>query len=111
MAKKNYNKMYNEPKEDVTVEIESVVEENEPVSEEVVVEATPKKKPEKKVKKGVVVNCTKLNMRTAPKTDAPIRGTINNGDTVSILDEEGDFYKIGNPDNPDYCMKKYISVK
>ena len=116
MSKKNYNKMYDETKEDVNAEVESVVEEVvteiEPVIEETApVEETPKKKPEKKHKFGVVTNCAKLNMRIAPKADAKVRGILDQGTTVIILGEEGDFYKIGNPDDPDYCMKKYISVK
>ena len=106
MSKTNYNKMANKAKEDVKKEPEVVVDEtvteNEPVIE---------KKPEKKVKKGVVVGCAKLNMRIAPNATATIRGTLDQGVTVIILGEEGEFYKIGNPENPDYCMKKYISVK
>ena len=108
MSKTNYNKMANKPTEDVKVETGSLeVEQTTTEIETPVVE----EKPRKKVKKGVVVNCSKLNMRTAPKIDATIRGTINVGDTVIILGEEGEFYKIGNPENPDYCMKKFISVK
>ena len=112
MAKTNYNKMSNKPQEDVKTETEVVAVVEETVTEtEPVIEKKPEKKPEKKVKKGIVVDCTKLNMRVAPKVDAKIRGTLDRGTTVIILGEEGDFYKIGNPENPDYCMKKYISVK
>jgi uncharacterized protein YgiM (DUF1202 family) len=56
---------------------------------------------------GVVVACSKLNVREAPKADAKILITIDKGATVTILDEVGDFYKIG---DKEYCMKKYISV-
>ena len=115
MAKTNYNKMANKAKEDVknevvetsSLEIEQTTNEVEPTIEEPIVE----KKPEKKAKKGVVTGCSKLNMRIAPNATATIRGTLDQGTTVIILGEEGEFYKIGNPENPDYCMKKYISVK
>lgn len=108
MAKKNYNKMYDEAKEDVKIETESFVEEAsaevETVIEETVVEA-----PAPEFKKGVVTNCTKLNVRKAPKTNAEIIGTLDVNATVTIYDEVGEFYKVGPCD--EYCMKKYISVK
>ena len=108
MAKTNYNKMSTKSKEDVKKEVEPVIE--EVVSEiEETVETAPIPIPD--YKEGVVIDCVKLNMRIAPKVDSKIRGTLDKGDTVIILGEEGDFYKIGNPENPDYCMKKYISVK
>lgn len=115
MAKKNYNKMYDEAKEDVIVESETVVEETvveaEPVAEAPVVE----KKPEKKIKKGVVVDCLKLNVRTNPHPNAHIELTIDKGTEVIIDRSEGDFYFV-RKDNTTHgfsgwCMKKYISVK
>lgn len=120
MAKKNYNKMYNEVKEDVTAEVETVVEET-PV-EETVVEAAPiteepvvEKKPEKKIKKGVVVDCVKLNVRTNPHPNAAIDRTIDKGTEVEIVGSKGDFYNVRKGTVTEgfngWCMKKYISVK
>jgi hypothetical protein len=110
MARTNYNKMSNRQKDDIKREYENVsveITENEPVIEDTAVE----KVVEAPVKKGVVVGCAKLNIRKAPKATAEIVGTLTAGTTVIIHDEIGDFYKIGNPDLGEYCMKKFISVK
>lgn len=108
MAKTNYNKM--STKAEVVVETPVEVVE-EPVVEEVVVE----KKPEKKIKKGIVVNCSKLNVRTNPHPNAFIERTIDKGTEVEIVDSNGDFYSVrkGTPTEgfTGWCMKKYISVK
>lgn len=115
MAKTNYNKMSNKPKEDVKKEVEPIVEEVavevEPITEEPVIE----KKPEKKVKIGVVTNCEKLNVRTNPHPAAHVELVINKGTEVEIVDSEGDFYFVRKGNTTEgfngWCMKKYISVK
>ena len=110
MAKTNYNKMANNLKEDVKKEVE-------PVVEEVITETEPvvEKKPEKKVKKGVVVDCLKLNVRTNPHPNAAIELTIDKGTEVEITGENGDFYSVRKGTVTEgfngWCMKKYISVK
>lgn len=105
--KKNYSKISTEKaKVEQNIEAEVTTSITRPAEPEVeTVEETPE------VVFGIVTGCAKLNMRIAPKADAKIRGTLIKGETVIILGEEGDFYKIGNPENPDYCMKKYISIK
>lgn len=111
MAKTNYNKMSNKPQEDVKIETEVAV------VEEVVVEAAPveERKPEKKVKKGIVVDCVKLNVRTNPSPNAAIELTIDKGTEVEIVRSEGDFYFVRKDNTTNgfngWCMKKYISVK
>lgn len=107
MAKTNYNKMSNKPKEDVKKDVEPVIEETVVETAEVEVVEEPTPAPE--YKKGVVVGCTKLNVRKAAKADAKIIGTLDAGASVTIYGETGEFYKVG-PCN-EYCMKKYISVK
>ena len=111
MAKTNYNKMANKSKEDVKIETEAAA------VEEVVTETAPveEKKPEKKIKKGIVVDCVKLNVRTNPHPNAAIELTIDKGTEVEIVRSEGDFYFVrkGTPTEGfnGWCMKKYISVK
>lgn len=96
---KNYSKMSTAtPVEEIVND--AVVETVEAPIETPIVE-------EVKPKTGVVIGCSKLNVRKAPKTEAKILTTINKGSTVTIHDEIGDFYKIG---DKEYCMKKYISV-
>ena len=114
MSKTNYNKMSNKSKEDVNKEIETITEdvvtETEPVAEEVVAE----KKPEKKIKKGVVVDCVRLNVRTNPHPNAAIELTIDKGTEVEITGSNGDFYSVRKGSVTEgfngWCMKKYISV-
>ena len=111
MAKTNYNKISNYPKPPMNEAIQEAAP-IEPVAEEVVepvVEPEVVEAPKPTRKKGVVVNCTKLNVRKAPKADAKILGTLDANTTVTIYDEVGNFYKIGPTE--EYCMKNYISVK
>lgn len=111
MAKTNYNKMSNKAKEDVAPIVETTSLDVEPAVEEVVVE----KKPENKIKKGVVVDCSKLNVRTNPHPNAHIELTIDKGTEVEIVRSEGDFYFVRKDATTEgfngWCMKKYISVK
>lgn len=113
MAKTNYNKMSNKPKEDVKVE--PVVEEVTNEVEETVTEPTIEKKPEPKTKKGIVVDCVKLNVRTNPHPAAHVELVINKGTEVEIVRSEGDFYFVRKGNATEgfngWCMKKFISVK
>ena len=64
---------------------------------------------------GVVVNCEKLNVRSAPSLNAEINLILSKGEGVVILElvkgsDGEDFYKVGNPEHPEYCMAKYIKI-
>ena len=112
MAKTNYNKMSTKPEEVAETPVEAVEETVEtPIVEEAVVE----KKPEKKIKKGVVVNCVKLNVRNNPHPNAAIELTIDKGTEVEIVGSNGDFYNVRKDTVTEgftgWCMKQYISVK
>lgn len=116
----NYSKMYNEAAnaevienviteevEDVTTtEPVDIVEEVETIEE---VEAV-------KVVYGEVVNCSQLNVRSQPKSDADILLVIRKGDKIVIEENEStdEFYKVcslpGNEGFNGYCMKKYIAI-
>ncbi len=93
--KTNYSKMSTETKTEETVEQITTVVEDEPIddgSEETI---------------GTVIDCIRLNVRKEPDRNATIVGEIERGDSVVILDEVGDFYKI---DDDQYCMKKFIEI-
>lgn len=113
MSKTNYSNMANKKNEPVveatSLDAPSVVE--EATVEETVVE----KKPEKKIRKGVVVDCLKLNVRTNPHPDAYIERTIDKGTEVEIVGSNGDFYNVRKGTTTEgfngWCMKKYIAVK
>lgn len=69
----------------------------------------------KKVSSGVVVGCTKLNVRERPSTEAKVLCTVNKSETV-LIDTEAlttpDFLKIITASGVEgYCVEKYISVK
>lgn len=64
---------------------------------------------------GVVVNCEKLNVRSAPSLNSKINLILSKGEGVVILElvkgsDGEDFYKVGNPEHPEYCMAKYIKI-
>lgn len=66
------------------------------------------------VKKGIVVNCDKLNVRKAPTKGSEAIAKITKGNEVIINDAEskGGFYKISTVSGIEgYCMKAYIEVK
>ena len=108
MSKKNYNKISTEKakvidevvEEAVAETVEDVVETAESVIEETPVVEQPVI--------GVVVGCSKLNIRKEPGLNAEVVGTLNVGAEVIIHETVGEFYRIG---SPEYCMKKFISIK
>ena len=111
MSKKNYNKISTDKVKAAEEVVEEVVAETvEEIIEtdDVVIEETPVVK---QPVIGVVVGCSKLNIRKGPSLNAEIGLVLNAGDQVIIRETVGDFYKIGNPEAPDYCMKKFISIK
>lgn len=106
-SKKNYSKISTEganAKQNEEVKVESTI-----AKAEADIVETVETKPE--TKQGIVVGCAKLNIRKEPKADAKIVGTLDQRTTVTIYGEEGNFYKIENPEGGKYCMKKYIVIK
>ena len=112
MAKRNYNKMYEENQEAAPAE-EPIVEPAE--AEPEVVEAPKKPKKEKKevaddipsIKPfmGIVTGGLNLNVRKTPNGE--IVAVIPEGAQVRVLDDSNeDWYKIESPKG--YVMKKYI---
>lgn len=78
------------------------------------VEKTETVKPEvNSVKKGIVVDCLKLNIRKDPKSDAKVVTIVDAGAKLKI-DEEGsvgDWYKVTTEKKAyGYCMKKYVKI-
>lgn len=63
-------------------------------------------------KKGKVHNCTKLNVRRAPSTTAPIMKIISEGTKVEVLDEVEDaWYKVHvDGVGTGFCMKEFIKL-
>lgn len=106
MSRTNYNKMSNRREPEVEKEVEVATPTVEEPAEAKVVEA-----PAPKVKRGIVTGCLLLNIRKKPSTSADILGTLSAGAEVIIHDEVGEFYKIGNPDGSEFCMKKYVTIK
>lgn len=109
----NYSKPYNRPVESKPVidGIDLVDENSEelPVIEETpAIELTPKTEVT-----GVVVDCSKLNMRVEPYAGADIVCTIDCGTEVVIDEAEStdEFYAVCTPAGMEgYCMRKYIEV-
>ena len=62
---------------------------------------------------GVVTECTKLNVRKAPNTDAAVVTTLSLGTEVMIDEENSteEFYKVYTGTGVEgYCMKKFINT-
>lgn len=119
---KNYSKMFqdNPPDdaenviEDCTACADCVVEYDEPEIVEVEQEIEDEVEAPEEPIIGVVVNCTRLNVREEPNAKADIVCVIEALDEVMI--EEGastdDFYKIYTTSGLEgFCMKKFIVIR
>ena len=122
MAKTNYNKMSNKNKEDIEPVIEEVVTEVEPDVEETIVEVEAPvdetvEGVNEEAKTGIVINCSRLNVRNNPAITANVVCVIAKDTEVEVIENmsHGDFYYVrkGTPTEGfnGYCMKKYISIK
>ena len=103
MAKREMRTNNIEPMENVNVENETP-------------EVTEDVKKENKI--GVVSNCSKLNVRKKPVTNAKVLTILDMGNEVEIVEDESteDFYRVvvtKIPEKPlkGFCMKEYIKIK
>ena len=62
---------------------------------------------------GVVVNCTRLNVRAEANKEAAVVGIFSKGTSVMVELENStdDFYKIDTLGLEGYCMKNFIEIK
>lgn len=89
-----------------TTNIDEIVE---PVTEETLVDDSTLES----VLEAIVVNCSKLNVREKPSSDAKILCELKKGSVVLIETENSTdtFYKIVTITGIEgYCVKEYISV-
>lgn len=107
--RKNYSKISTEGAKSKPTEetkIESTLDQE--TTEKVENKSTPK------IRKGVVDNCERLNVRTNPSITAAIDTVIEKGTEVEITESNGDFYFVRKDSSTEgfngWCMKKYISV-
>lgn len=121
----NYNKKFNTPQVEQPEEETAVVPTDDmiPVSDVIeqvineelgIVDPEPTPSPEPPVKKGIVVNCDKLNVRKAPTKGSVAIAKISKGNEVIINEAEskGGFYKINTVSGIEgYCMKEFIAIK
>lgn len=113
MSKNNRNHTYQPYERDDAVQNEDIVSYNvapivEDEPEEVVVEEVV----EDVV--GIVENCTKLNVRVAPNSDADVECVILFDTEVIVNEKESteDFYKVCLPSGVEgYCMKRFIEIQ
>ena len=97
MSRKDYTKFSNQNEKKEESIIETVVEETHAVE-----------------KHGVVVDCFRLNVRSAPSIDAEVVCEIDCSTDMLVYEEEStdEFYKICTSSGVEgFCMKKYISIR
>lgn len=85
---------------------EPQVQVNENVTQEPVEKEVPKV--------GVVDNCSRLNVRVAPRMTADVRLIISKGDEVTLCEKQpkGEWFRVRTQDNTEgFCMKKYITIQ
>lgn len=65
------------------------------------------------VQKGIVVNCSKLNVRRTANKLAKVLTVIEKGTEVIIVNAKtsNGFYKVKVDDIEGYCVKDYIEIK
>lgn len=108
--RRDYTKFSNnKPEEKLEPIVEEVVE--TPVEE--VVEETPIVEVVGSSKKGVVVDCLKLNVREAPNAKAGVVCVIDASVKLEIDEAEStdDFYAVYTESGAEgYCMKQFIKI-
>lgn len=108
-----------EPVEEVTeenlIELETEETVQEEINDEKVNEDTEnveEPKEELKVEKyGTLINCDLLNGRKEPNSNSEIILVLKKEDTIKILEELDEFYKVLVNNKEVYCMKKFIEIK
>ena len=122
---RNYKNYYKEENKEEVVDIPVIPEENkeEAVTNEdssVTSDAPviPEENKEEAVSeevaaKGIVSNCSRLNVREKGSMKSTILKVIDAGTEVDILEipSKGQFYKIKREDIIGYCVKDFIEVK
>ena len=85
---------------------EPQVQVNENVTQEPVEKEVPKV--------GVVDNCSRLNVRVAPRITADVRLVIDKGEEVTLCEKQpkGEWFRVRTQNNTEgFCMKKYITIQ
>ena len=93
---------------------EPQVQVNENVTQEPVENVTQEPVEKEVPKVGVVDNCSRLNVRVAPRMTADVRLIINKGDEVTLCEKQpkGEWFRVRTQDNTEgFCMKKYITIQ
>lgn len=122
MSNKDYTQFSN-PKKEVNLEViqngvtvalneEVTVDEMDQIID--VIESGPQVEVVKVELVGVVVDCTKLNVRKTPNPYGEVIGTIDVNAEVTIDDESStaEYYKICTAAGAEgFCMKKFIQIK
>ena len=123
MKQKNYTKFSEKSEKVETVPAEELNPlTTEPVVEETKEEVTEIVEPkEPTLSTGVVVGCTKLNVREQPSKDAKVLCVINKNDEVKVnlyhdkepeLAKDESYYKVITASGVEgYCVVKYINIK
>ena len=66
------------------------------------------------IERGIVVDCSKLNIRKEPKKDAHIVLIVDAGAELKVIDSDkhkGDWYKVITANKVHgFCMKKYVKI-
>lgn len=120
MSKHNYTqysnakKYDNKPKTEEMTEPVECVESVEPIAEVKMVEETVNTVPIPKTINGIVANCTKLNIRKGPSTNAEILGIVNVDSEMEIdMNKSNDkwFYVSTAVGIDGYCMRDFVNAK
>ncbi|MDM0925555.1 SH3 domain-containing protein [Clostridium perfringens] len=80
------------------------------IKDEVVTGPEKPSNPENSKKTGVVTTSKGLNVRKEANTSSQIVGILNSGESVEIIGEENDFYKITYKGQEAYASKNYIDI-
>lgn len=122
---RNYKNYYKEENKEEVVDVPVIPEENKEGTETNEESSTTSDTPvipeenkdetasEEVVAKGIVSNCSRLNVREKGSMKSTVLKVIDSGTEVDILEipSKGQFYKIKIEDIIGYCVKDFIEVK
>lgn len=62
---------------------------------------------------GIVSDCSKLNIRRAPRKDAAVVTVVPEETELTIAGDsrDGEWYKVSTGDIKGWCMKRYVTVR
>ena len=93
-------------------QVNSVIEEETKVES---VNSVAEEKKEGSISNGIVIDCSKLNIRKKPNKESEIVSIVDSGSNLKVIDPDkhkGEWYKVITQKGVNgFCMRKYVEIR